>query len=203
VNLPSNVLVVMGVGPTGGVQGGGIGTLAINTVSFSPDKVVVQGSSPILPEGLVRLTVLTPSSHYTGSLLGDGEGTTANPSSANRPAENKGLFQPLLQSWRRAIDALFSIKDWLHTSAVAPAPNTTALDALFEDMGVQDEAWDVEPEAAQTSCEAKDTLFTQVSRSRWVNTLAALGAAVLFTGRKPRRPRQEVRLRLEPREDNR
>jgi hypothetical protein len=203
VNLPSNLLVALSVGPTGGVQGAGPGPSIVSTVSVYPDKVLVQGSNPVLAEGLVRITVLTPAGQFSGNYLDDADANNSMSGVGNRQAGTKGLFKPLFQSWRRALDAVFSIKDWFHSTTAAPAPNTAALDAMFEELEVEDEVGSFELEAAVPTIQANDGFFARVSGSHWANTLAAMGAAMLFTGRKPRCTKPEPRLRLQCRDDYR
>jgi hypothetical protein len=189
--IPSNLLLTLGSGPAGGVQGLAIG----NSISFVPDRVTVRATNPALLEGLVRMTILTPASQFTGLTNSDGESAEA-PTAVNTPTMD-GMLMPMFRSWQSALDALFDVKEWLRVLPGQPTPANGPMSPRRMDVDGED----FEPSARVPGKVVDDAFETEdlacSTGQGWIGPLAALGAVAFISNPRRRRPQQTIKLRRE------
>jgi hypothetical protein len=198
-NIPSNLLVALGSGPAGGVQ-----SISINTISFQPDRVVVEGQNPFLIEGIIRITTLTQGNHLPGNDSTLGEGNPARSPGMNWPSVAAGsaldIIKPFIKAWQQSLDSVFGAGNWMQWLPLA-APQS--MDTADIGQGEEDSEthsglskMELLNDAAQAWTGGSRAADTE---SGWANLLSALGAFSLATGQSSRRNRgQRLGVRGQP-----
>ncbi len=174
VYIPATLLAS---GPLGGVQSEtSNGALAARL--STPSEQLVLSPNSTFSDSLLRMAVLTSTGTHAGGTGAESESNEQTPSASG----DGGLFQSLLDSWRRTIDAIFGMSGWFDQSTdvgSAAMPSQEAGDAeetTPQDTSELDAAW------------ARDEFAPEENKLMFA-ALAAVGAVVTMNPPRRRRGR--------------
>lgn len=190
----------LGSGPAGGVQTYNLPTLT----SFTPDRVIVQGTNPVFVDGLVRITTLTQSGQISGSDTRVSlEGNSVNGSPNNLPGPSQNGARQLLDWLRHTLDSFFELREML-----SPPPSGTGQNSTGFDFDLRDGKLGMSEKQPVIPAHLADEVWVggflqTASESNWSGLLGALaGAALIGSVQKSRRRAAWPVLQLLPEECN-